>query len=504
MTPAGGSGDGDGVTVDFGRPGLWVWNGDESNPDNLAKLLARNGFQYFAIKAHDGLKRYRRNDDQIPKYAAAARAHGLAFGLWGYLKAQDAVGEARFAAELVRDHHASFYFADVEGEYERASGHVSRDFARTFRHELPMLPVAVSSFGRIDLHPDIDWQAWRDNGFEFHPQAYETDSHLLTPARCVEAARRIWPLSMIRPTLGAYKSDAGGARPSPKRLAQSIREVNTHGFNVWRNGTVTPDDIRALAKHEVAPSPVVAAAMKAHRPLKVLPVFMHGPDVQALQIAVNKALKPLRLGQIDEDKDYGPETEAAAFEAAYYLGVSNKREGKVLSVFIQRRVRHPEMRNQTQIDRAAKRQRLLGENRVVAPLSTPPGAHSEFAIQDPEGAPADNGRRYHAGKDWFAPGGSRVGAPVAGVIVEAKPSTTSVGQVFGGVVKIQAASDKKVWVFRHVEPQVRLHEAVTPGERIAKVTKWRSGPSHAHIEIWKKFSVGYDYENMIDPMRYFT
>jgi hypothetical protein len=68
----------------------------------------------------------------------------------------------------------------------------------------------------------------------------------------------------------------------------------------------------------------------------------------------------------------------------------------------------------------------------------------------------------------------------------------------------QAASDKKVWVFRHVDPQVRLHEAVTLGERIAKVTKWRDGPSHAHIEIWKKFSAGYDYENMIDPMRYFA
>jgi murein DD-endopeptidase MepM/ murein hydrolase activator NlpD len=503
MTPPEGSGGGaNGIAVDFDQPGLWVWNGDESNAENLAKLLARHGFQYIAIKAHDGVKPFRRNDGQIVKYAAAARAHGLAFGLWGYLKANDAAGEARFAAELVHKHHASFYFADVEGEYETATGHVSREFARTFRREMPMLPAAVSSFGRIDLHPDIDWQTWRDHGFEFHPQAYETDNHLLTPARCVEAARRIWPLSMIRPTLGAYKG--AGARPSPKRLAQSLREVNTKGFNVWRNGTTTRADIRALAKHETTPSPVVLSATKAHRPLKVLPVFMHGPDIRALQRAINKVLKPLHLGQIDDDKDYGPLTEAAAFEAAYYLGVSNKREGKVLSVYVQRRIRHPELRNQTQIDRAKKRQKLLGDNGVVPPLSTPPGSHSEFSLQDAEGAPANNGRRYHAAKDWFAAGGSRVSAPVAGVVVEAKPSRGNSGQVFGGVVKIQAAGDKKVWVFRHVDPQVRLHEPVTPGERIAKVTKWRDGPSHAHIEIWKKFNVGYDYENMIDPMRYFS
>jgi hypothetical protein len=502
MTPPEGSGGGaDGIAVDFNRPGLWVWNGDESNAENLAKLLSRHGFQYLAIKAHDGLKSFRRNEDLIPKYAAAARAHGLAFGLWGYLKAEDARGEARFAAELVRKHGASFYFADVEVEYEKAAGHVSREFARTFRRELPMLPAAVSSFGRIDLHPDIDWHAWRDQGFEFHPQAYETDSHLLTPARCVEAARRVWPITMIRPTLGAYKG--AGARPSPRRLVKSLREVGTTGFNVWRNGTTTREDIRALGKPAPAPSAAVASATKAHRPLKVLPVFMHGQDVKALQVAVNKVLKKLGLGQIDPDKDFGPLTRDAAFEAAYYMGVSNKREGKVVSVYIQRRLRHPELRNQTQLDRATKRQRALGENRVVPPLSTPPGTISEFALQDAEGAPSDNGHRYHAAKDWFAPGGSRVGSPVAGKIVEAKPSVGVHGQVFGGVVKIEATSDKKVWVFRHVEPQVHLKETVTPGERIAKVTKWADGPPHTHIEIWKTLAGGYDYENMIDPMRYF-
>jgi len=307
---------------------------------------------------------------------------------------------------------------------------------------------------------------------------------------------------MIRPTVGAYKG--AGARPSPKRLAESLREVDTRGFNVWRNGTVTPQDIRALGHHHAALPAAIASAAKAHRPLKVLPVFMTGPDVRALQVAINAAFKALKLGHIRPDKDYGTDTETAAFEAAYYLGVSNKRDGKVLSVYIQRLIRHPEKRNQTQLARAAKRQRLLGENRIVPPVSTVPGANSEFAMQDAEGAPADNGRRYHEAKDWFAPGGSRVGAPVAGVIVEAKPSKTSVGQVFGGTVKIQAATDKKVWVFRHVEPQVRVHDVVTPGERIAKVTAWKSGPSHTHIEIWKTLAGGYDYENMIDPMRYFA
>jgi hypothetical protein len=233
------------IAVDFSRAGLWVWNGDESNPENLTKLLARNGFHYVAIKAHDGTQPFRRNDKEIGRYAAAARAHGLAFGLWGYLTAGDAAAEARFAAELVREHRASFYLANAEVEYEEATARVSREFARTFRRELPTLPAALSSFGRIDLHPGLDWKAWRDHGFEFHPQAYEAESRLLTPARCVEAARRVWPITTIRPTLGAFKGAV--TRPSPQRLAESLSEVRTKGFNLWRTGTVTAGDLRALA-----------------------------------------------------------------------------------------------------------------------------------------------------------------------------------------------------------------------------------------------------------------
>jgi hypothetical protein len=233
--------------VDFSGAGLWVWNGDESNAARLAGLLARNGFQYLVIKAHDGTTPYRRNRDEIARYAGAARAHDLAFGLWGYLTARDPAGEARLAAELVREHGASFYFANAEAEYERATQRVSLAFARTFRNELPKLPAALSSFGRIDLHPKLDWQAWRDHGFEFDPQAYEADSHLLTPQHCVAAARRVWPIGMIRPTLGAYEGAV--TRPSPKRLSKSLSEVRTKGFNVWRNGTVTAADLRALAEH---------------------------------------------------------------------------------------------------------------------------------------------------------------------------------------------------------------------------------------------------------------
>ena len=246
MTPADARGSRGGrIAVDFGAAGLWVWRTADADPEELAKLLARNRFQYVVVKAHDGTTPFRPNASHLAAYSAAARRHGLAFGLWGYLTAADAAGEADLAVDLVRRHRASFYLADAEAEYERATAHVSRAFAGAFRRELPKLPAGLSSFGRIDLHPGLDWRAWRDQGFDFHPQAYECDSRLLTPARCVAAARHVWPLTMIHPVLGAFKGALG--RPSPRRLAQSVEEVDTRGFSVWRSGTATPADLRALA-----------------------------------------------------------------------------------------------------------------------------------------------------------------------------------------------------------------------------------------------------------------
>lgn len=142
---------------------------------------------------------------------------------------------------------------------------------------------------------------------------------------------------------------------------------------------------------------------------------------------------------------------------------------------------------------------------MVSPISLAISGGSEFATVDAEGAPDSNGVRHHAAKDYFAPGGSPVSAPEAGVVVEAKPSRGNSGQVFGGTVKIQLP-DKRVWVFRHVDPNVKVGQKVAPGAPIASVTKWADNPksSHSHIELWKTLQGGYNYENMLDPYPFLT
>ncbi|MGI8938950.1 MAG: M23 family metallopeptidase, partial [Iamia sp.] len=137
---------------------------------------------------------------------------------------------------------------------------------------------------------------------------------------------------------------------------------------------------------------------------------------------------------------------------------------------------------------------------LVKPLATKLTSGSEFRVPDAEGAPDNNGKRYHAAKDWFAPPGTAVRAPIAGKVVEVKPSRGNSGQIFGGVVKVQGANGR-VWVFRHVDPTgVKEGQRVDAGDRVAKITNWTGGPDHVHIEHWKTLGGGYNMGNMLDPM----
>ena len=134
----------------------------------------------------------------------------------------------------------------------------------------------------------------------------------------------------------------------------------------------------------------------------------------------------------------------------------------------------------------------------------PKGTGSQFSTVDAEGAPDKTGQRHHAAYDWMLGPDKGVPALGAGVVVEAKPSSGNSGQVFGGTVKIQMA-DGRVIVYRHVNPGVKVGQKVTAGQQVAAVTRWADNPgsSHTHLELWKSLGGGYNYENMLDPTKYF-
>jgi CHAP domain len=241
----------DGPGFSFAGRGVWAWKGEQLDPDELAAQLAAARFHYLSLKAHDGTAEVAANRAVMASYSAAASRRRVAFGIWGALTARTvaaAEAEARLAAELVARYRASFYVADAERAYETSREPVSRTFASAFRRRLPELPAALSSFGRIDLHSGIDWKAWREHGFEFHPQAYECEGPRLTPRACVKAATSVWPLGAIRPTVGAYTSPKTNVRLSPESLAAGLKGLGTNGFSVYRAGTASGEDYRLLGK----------------------------------------------------------------------------------------------------------------------------------------------------------------------------------------------------------------------------------------------------------------
>jgi peptidoglycan hydrolase-like protein with peptidoglycan-binding domain len=184
------------------------------------------------------------------------------------------------------------------------------------------------------------------------------------------------------------------------------------------------------------------------------------------------------------DGIYTRQTERAADRIRRHFGIREDRDGI----------------GKTTHDLIGKRIRELRSFQKPVDFRLTPG--SEFLVPDAEGAPSSRGGRFHAAKDWFAPGGTRVRSPIAGKVVEVRPSTGNSGQVFGGTVKVQGKNGR-VWVFRHVDPSnVFVGKRVNAGDPIARVTNWADGPDHTHVEVWKTLSGGYRLENMLDPMRF--
>ena len=225
---------------------------------------------------------------------------------------------------------------------------------------------------------------------------------------------------------------------------------------------------------------------------------LEGEDVKEVQ-------RKLGLKGDALDGDFGPETAFRIEEWKWQMGFPTSRINSTLGLpglgLLFGEIAFPADFRQRAEERKNK-PFAPSKNGIVLPLKPPKPRVSEFKFVEDEGAPDAKGVKHHAGLDWFAPAGAVVRAPVAGRIIEAKPSTKTSGQVFGGTVKIEAA-DRKVWIFRHVVPSVGVGDTVAAGRPVAAVSQWDDGPEHAHIEIRKTNEGGHVFENMLDPLSFF-
>lgn len=225
---------------------------------------------------------------------------------------------------------------------------------------------------------------------------------------------------------------------------------------------------------------------------------MQGEDVEEVQ-------RKLGLRGRDVDGFYGPVTAGRVQEWKFKNGFPENRITTSLGL-PGLALLFGEMEFPADFGRRARQRKgkpfLPTKDGITLPLPPPVPRFSEFAFVEPEGAPDKNGVRHHAGLDWFAPASTVIRAPVAGRIIEANPATDTSGQVFGGTAKIEAG-DRKVWIFRHVVPSVRVGERIKGGQPVATVSKADSVPTHAHIEIRRTNEGGHRFENMLDPLPFF-
>lgn len=91
------------------------------------------------------------------------------------------------------------------------------------------------------------------------------------------------------------------------------------------------------------------------RVLRLVSPAMTGPDVQALQCALNKRARPRDLATIDVDGEYGPATAGLYRIVGYQLGLLDTTLDRGATIEAQRIVIDPGRRSKAQLARAKRR-----------------------------------------------------------------------------------------------------------------------------------------------------
>jgi hypothetical protein len=103
-------------------------------------------------------------------------------------------------------------------------------------------------------------------------------------------------------------------------------------------------------------------AVKPYRPLTLTTPFTKGPDIKSLQRAVNKRRRARGLFTIDADGEWGPDTDTAVRETAWFLGITKDKIDGLVSADVQFLLRNPGKRTAEQRDRAKKRRGKLAHS----------------------------------------------------------------------------------------------------------------------------------------------
>jgi len=237
----------------FSRAGVMIAESTSAFPaGSFGSVLRDNHFSWVAVQIVNG--EGVNEEAAWDGWIASWRCYLPYVGAWGVNRTSPEA-EADLAADKVARHDFAFYIADAEQEYkysqepdycgecfERSGRWIAEFSSRLAGHGLPDLPVALTSFGRVDL-ADLDWRVWSDSGFHFLPQAYWNEYPIYQPSECVRAAvtwirpevedSPFWTADQVHPMIGIW-DDRMGARQYLDDLAAARTAYGQLGFSVYR------------------------------------------------------------------------------------------------------------------------------------------------------------------------------------------------------------------------------------------------------------------------------
>ena len=228
--------------------GLWVYQtlGRRPDPKTVAARAHQHGLKWLTVQAIEGDGVL--DPDWLRSVRGATKQRQIRLGVHGFIgrPRPKPVAEARTLARAIDLAEADFAIVNAEIQYEQTPP-ASEAFVRAFRSLKPAFPSYLSSFGRPSFHASLDWAAWAAGGFRGMPQAYENlNAEKLKPIQCVNDWARFFERRTLRPTLGCF-SEGQHSHLATTRLVQSVREVPRLRFNVYRHGTVTNAELKALS-----------------------------------------------------------------------------------------------------------------------------------------------------------------------------------------------------------------------------------------------------------------
>jgi hypothetical protein len=222
--------------------GIFIWqikpilNG---NPAAIADAALDAGLTHVVVKVADGRYKYNfyNGQDLVPAVVDQLRQRGLKVWGWHYVYGAHPVEEANIAAVRIQQLALDGYVINAEKEFKVAAGKtMAKTLMQALRAKVSGVPVALSTYRYLSVHPEFPFQAFHPYIDLSMPQVYwqaSTNSAQQLRKSYNEYINGMPGLPII-PTGPCYR--VTGWAPTPEQIVAFLDEARVIGLsaaNFW-------------------------------------------------------------------------------------------------------------------------------------------------------------------------------------------------------------------------------------------------------------------------------